>query len=174
MIAPARIPRDRLCCIYDDAGDDTFRVGYLICHDNSTTLWNLFTTRGYEDGFYLTPSNEIFRLDFDNPYTARISGLMRMHGQRPASLHPETELPLAAYLLQYSKANSIYVTVMLDNGDRVTGEVADVGEACAMLAVVDDDGKQCGTSIIRNDAIVRIWSDSGVERSIQELSALQA
>ena len=53
--------------IYDD-DDDTFRVGYLISTNEEHSLFRLYTTRGYDDGFYITKTEEIYRVDYNNAY----------------------------------------------------------------------------------------------------------
>ena len=161
--------KDKLYSVYEEPGDDTFHVGYFISSDEATALFNIFTTRGYEDGLFLTQVENIYRLDCDDRYTNRIAKLAEIHQQEKASVQMPSDLPLLIALFQYAQKNDFFVSVELDSEDLISGSVREIGEEHLLLDVIDEDGISDGTSLLLLDSVVRASCNSGRERNIQAL-----
>ena len=155
--------------IYDD-DDDTFRVGYLISTNEEYSLFRLYTTRGYDDGFYITKTEEIYRVDYNNAYMKRILKLNNRidNIDSPKNLNFNIKNLLVS-LLNYAHENDCIVTIRLANGDVVTGLIINVNDKQVFMNVINEDGESDGDSTIKTDVISRIWCDSGYERNIQML-----
>lgn len=161
--------KEKICSFYDD-NDDTFRVGYLVDIDEQFAIFNIYTTRGYEDGLYLTRKEDIFRVDYENVYINRILKLSKLIDDNFCKIHLESETTnLKEVLLRHARKTKLIVTVRLTTEDTLTGFVYDINDEFTILNVLDEDGKPDGKSAIKTEFIDRIWCDSGYERNVHLL-----
>ena len=86
--------KDKLYSIYDDIETTNFHVGYFIDSDEDFLLFNLITTRGFEDGFFLMREENVYRVDFEDRYIDRITKLMQIHNQCMATSSKEPGSPV--------------------------------------------------------------------------------
>lgn len=160
---------DKLYSVYDDISEDSFHVGYFVCSDDLFAVFNLFTTRGYEDGFYLTRLSNIYRIDFEDCYSHRILRLSQINNQKKSDVVFSRGISPMLSILDFSQKSEFLVTVELENGAFVTGEIDSFSEDLLTINVVSDDGVVNGKAVILIDTILRLRSNSGTERNLQAL-----
>jgi len=161
--------KDKLYSIYDDIETTNFHVGYFIDSDEDFLLFNLITTRGFEDGFFLMREENVYRVDFEDRYIDRITKLMQIHNQCKRTSSFSNSDGLVKSLLEFAQNNYFLVVIELENGDFVTGNIESVESDGVIIHIVSDDGVVEGKSKIWFDSILRMAVDSGEGRNIQAL-----
>jgi len=163
------LKKDQLCSFYDDIAEGDFRVGYFVFCDQTYAIFNLLTTRGYEDGLYLTRLDNIYRVDCDDRYTQRIERLSEINGSGRVDVNFSEKEDAITAVLAFSKNNGFLVTVEVEDGELVTGSIDTVDDEWITFNVISDDGILDGKSAVLIDSIVRLHCNSGRERNIQAL-----
>lgn len=168
------IPTQKFLSVYDESESDAvFHVCRKLCCDNTYTLFQNITTRGYDDGLYLIPTDYIYRVDAEDEYTARIEKLFHLLEQ---PLMEEIEIgedtSLFLWVLDHAKKNALVTSLFLNNGDDVTGRIleTDLENDCLYMELLKENGEKNGFSFISMDNIEKIICDSGVERCIEMLA----
>ena len=160
---------DELCSFYDDLGDDTFRVGYLVALSESFAVFNLVSTRGFENGLYFTSVDNIYQVSVNDKYTNRIKRLFKIQNQSKTELEFNGENPLFDEFLQYSQKNEQLITIETDNGTLISGKIKAFDCNVVNINAIDEDGIEDGEIYIETDCIVKMWCNTDRERNIQEL-----
>ena len=164
--------KNQMCAIYDD-DDDNFRVGEVVFYNDIDAIFKTYTTRGYEDGLYMTKIDSIYRVDYNNKYIEKIKKLFASIEQNTCCYKFDFDgLDLSHELLEYSKQESYVITIKMSNEDVISGEVYNIDDQYVYLNVINDDGESDGESIIKKDCIERIWCNTGYERNLQLLKSL--
>ena len=156
--------------VYDETEEaGKFHVCRYLCEDNDFVLFQLISTRGYDDGFYLIPVESVNRVDVDDTYTKRLVKLFALQ-QQPARAFDCSGEPLLEHFLSHAVGKYI-TSVFLEDGENVTGQILSIHAEDDFLCVakISEDGQPDGTAYIRMDCIEKIICDSGVERSIAML-----
>jgi len=157
--------------IYDDQSDtDKFTVGFLVATTDQYALINSISTRGYEDGFYLTLVEDIYRIDMRSQYLTKIM-LLWQNLRQEKTLAFTSKDNLVTDLLKYAQKESLMVSLFLFNEETtgITVWLKELKESSITLELVDDYGRPDGISIIDSSNIARIYCDSGHERNMKYL-----
>lgn len=167
------IPSRKFLSVYDESdSDNVFHVCRKLCCDHTYTLFQLITTRGYDDGLYLIPTEYIFRVDAEDEYTARIEKLFHLLKQPLLEVVEIGEdASLLLWVLDHARKNTLVTSLFLDNGDDVTGRIleTDPENGSLHMELLNENGEKDGFSFIRMDNIEKIICNSGVERCIEML-----
>ena len=157
------------CSFWDDNGDETFRVGYLLGGNELFSMFALVTTHGYDDGLYLTPTSRIFRVDVADRYTERIKKLFFLyeHEER-LTIENHSDISNIWFCAQ-AKERSELVSVYLETGETINGFVVDLTDSILSLARIDEEGREDGLSIIQWESIIKLRRDSGDCRILAQL-----
>lgn len=152
------------CSFWDDPYEDSFRVGYFLAGDDSFSLFALITTRGYDDGFYFTSNENIFRVTTEDSYTQRIKRLFDIQNQKakniPASLQ---ELNFSAFL-KFAKQEHAMISVFAADEASFCGYVKNIECGELELLLINDDGLDDGIVFMSLASIMKARADSGEER----------
>lgn len=160
---------ETLVSFYDDINDtEKFYVGYYICSDDEFALFNLVTTRGYEDGLYLTAIDNIFRIDYDDLYTKKIEKLFCINNQRKIDF-PNNNSELFKNIVNYSIENDYIVSIGYED-NQISGFVKEFYNDYIVISSVNEYGEYDGRSIVSNSIIEFLRCNSGDERNISLLN----
>jgi hypothetical protein len=157
--------------VYDDVSDsDKFKVGFLVRFTERYALFNCITTRGYEDGYYLTLVDDIYRIDTNSQYLEKIYALWNGLKQKRKDVFA-IKSDVITDLLAYSQENELIVSIFLfeQQSTSITCSIKEISDDTIICAVVDDYGRDDGTTHIQKADIVRIYCNSGNERNLQYL-----
>ena len=157
------------CSFWDDEGDEDFRVGYLLGSNADFSLFALVTTRGYDDGCYLTPTTCITRIDISDRYTNRIEKLFSMQKQEKRPILENADVLTDAWFCAKAKSRGELVSAYLETGETISGFISGWTEETVTFARIDEEGREDGISAISWDTIIKLRSDSGDERILLSL-----
>lgn len=157
------------CSFWDDEGDEDFRVGYLLGSNEDFSLFALVTTRGYDDGWYLTPTACITRIDVSDRYTNRIEKLFSMQKQEKRPVLEKADILTDAWFCAQAKSRGEMVSAYLETGETISGFISDWTDETVTFARIDEEGREDGISAISWDSIIKLRSDSGDERILTSL-----
>lgn len=157
------------CSFWDDEGDEDFRVGYLLGSNEDFSLFALVTTRGYDDGWYLTQTDRIFRVDVSDRYTARIEKLFSLQKQEKRPILENADVLSDAWFCAQAKEAEEPVSAYLNTGETISGFVIDWTDETVTFARIDEEGRKNGISTVAWDAIVKLRRDSGEERILTQM-----
>ena len=155
--------------------DGSFHVARCLCYDHTHVLFQTITTRGYDDGFYLIPFSDIYRIDTDDEYTNRIVRLFQLQNQPLSNTFSLDKGSLLESFLCYAKEQKLVTSLFLEYEDTITGRISDVDikDNCLCVEQLTDSGKPDGNVSLNLDCITKIICNSGVERCIEMLSKEQ-
>jgi len=154
--------------IYDNYNDgDEFIVGFLAKADDKFALFNTITTRGYEDGFYLTLVDRIYRIDRNDRYISKILVFWHNLKQQKTNIPVEGKDALDS-LLCYSLNEEKIISIFLfdEESTEITGFIDEYNRDTITIDLIDDYETRCGTSTIEVSIITKIRCDSGFERNL--------
>ena len=157
------------CSFWDDEGDESFRVGYLLGSNEAFSLFALVTTRGYDDGCYLTPTTCITRVDISDRYTNRIEKLFSLQKQEKRPILENADVLTDAWFCEKAKNRGELVSAYLETGETISGFISDWTDETVTFARIDEEGREDGISAISWDTIIKLRSDSGDERILLSL-----
>ena len=156
--------------VYDDTNDtEKFMIGFLIGLTEQHALFNAITTRGFEDGYYLTLIEDIYRVDGGGgKYQNKILALWNNLKQVKAN-NIEIKDNLVNDLLSYSKDEKLPISIYIFNDDNtdITGFVNAFDNDIVTIDLIDNYGNEDGISIVDISRISRICCDSGYERNLR-------
>lgn len=153
--------------VYDNRDDvDEFFVGYCIGISESYCLFNLITTRGYEDGYYLTMTDDIYKINDGDNYSKKIKNLFENLNQKLSKKLSVSDDLVKDLLLESQRKNYIVSLAINDTVPSLTGFISSIDEEFINVEIIDDYGNADGQSIIEKSDITRIYCNSGNERNL--------
>ncbi len=164
--------KGQIMSFYDQTVEDgVFHVGRYLCKDDDFVLFQAISTRGYDDGLYLIPTDYIFRIDIDDDYTKRIERLFALQKQHCPELSFSGEKSILIQLIDYAEKNRLVTSLFFEDGEDITGQMIDVDPEGDRVRVqmLTQDGEKNGTSFVSIDRIEKVVCDSGLERMIEML-----
>lgn len=163
---------DTVYSIWDDCDDDTFRVGFYIGGNEKYSLFELITTRGYNDGIYLTETESVYRADCGDSYTRRIEKLFGIQRQERMLGITGADDCSPEWLFELAKSNNYILSVQTVDGDTISGYVNECVDGVVTIDRLNDDGEQDGTTSLLIEMIVRIRCNSGNDLVLRQLSEM--
>lgn len=158
-----------LYSFWDDVCEDDFRVGYFMGGNERFSLFSLVSTRGFDDGLYLTLSQNIFRVDTSDEYTRKIGRLFAIQEQTHRILD-ESFGDINGYNFCKSvQKRGEPLSVFINSGDTICGYVKNIFEDAVQLIKLNENGQDDGEAIVLLECIEKYRFDSGEERIRMQL-----
>ncbi len=167
-----KINKEKFMSVYDETEPNgKFHVCRYLSEDDTFVLFQAISTRGYNDGFYLIPIDNIYRIDLDDEYTKRMEKLFKLQNQQVLEGLSVTKNSLLIELLCHANQNKLVCSVFLEDEESVTGWISEIDQKKNYLNIeqLAENGTKNGTVFINIDTIEKLICDSGTERCIEML-----
>lgn len=153
-----------LYSFWDDYHDDDFRVGYFMGGNEKFLLFSLVSTRGFDDGLYLTLNQNIFRADSSDEYTRRINRLFNIQGQKNRTLDKSFGEITGCNFCKTAQRHGEPLSIFINSGDTICGYVKNIFEDAVQLNKLNENGQDDGEALVLWECIEKYRMDSGEER----------
>ena len=158
-----------LYSLWDDSQEESFRVGYFMGGNEEYALFSLVSTRGYDDGLYLTTNKTLFRIDSSDDYTQRINRLFALQGQTHRTLEQSFGEVSGTNFCKNAKERGEPISILLNSGDTICGFVKNIFEDVVQISKVNENGQDDGEALVLWESIEKFRMDSGEERMRMQL-----
>jgi hypothetical protein len=154
--------RDAYVSVYNDTDDaDSFMFGKIDALDEEFVLLRIFTPAGAVNGLYMMPLEHIIRLEYGDPYSARMARLIgNVTGVRSGVAEPVLDS-----MLEYCKRGGRVASFELNDsgGTDVIGIIEDIGDETVTVRQIDLYGRTDGFTCFRIDDVSCIQYDTATE-----------
>lgn len=158
---------------WDDYDDESFRVGFYIGGNEMYSLFELISTRGYNDGIYLTDTASVYRADCGDSYTCRMEKLFAIQKQDHIQGITNADNCSPAWLFEFAKSKNYVLSVQTEDGDTISGYVDEYSDDAVTINRLNDDGEYDGVTGLLTEKIIRIRCNSGNDLILQQLSSIK-
>lgn len=163
---------DTVYSFWDDYDDESFRVGFYIGGNEVYSLFELISTRGYNDGLYLIDTASVYRADCGDSYTCRMEKLFAIQKQDHIRGITNADNCSPAWIFAFAKSNNYVLSVQNEDCDTISGYVDEYSDDAVTINRLNDDGKYDGTTGLLVEKIIRIRCNSGNDLILQQLSEI--
>ena len=154
--------RDAYVSVYNDTEDpDSFMFGKIDALDEEFVLLRIYTPTGAVNGLYMMPLEHIVRLEYGDPYSARMARLIG----NVAGVRSGVNEPVLDSMLEYCRRGGRVTSFELNDsgGNDVIGIIESIDEETVTVRQIDLYGETDGFTCFRIDDVSCIQYDTGTE-----------
>lgn len=143
-------------------------TGFISAVNDDEIVVEHISPYGQYDGYVLFPLKDVFRVDLSGHYEKKILRLYLLKGQEHPKLNYTYE-KMHFSIFEYSLNNTLIVSVELEE-ETLTGYVLNFDLEYVCLRLIDEYGRENGTTNISCNDIVSIAMDTLDEQALKLLT----